>query len=89
MTEALALGVLQETVKLALLLALPLLGAALVVGLDVSLFQAVTQIHEMTLTFVPKLLATAALLVMLGSWMLHRLVGFTQWLFSLMPQLAR
>jgi flagellar biosynthetic protein FliQ len=43
----------------------------------------------MTLTFVPKLLATAALLVLLGSWMLHRLVGFTQWLFSLMPQLAR
>ena len=43
----------QETVKLALPLALPLLGAALVVGLAVSLFQAVTQIHEMTLTFVP------------------------------------
>lgn len=84
-----AIGLLREAVVTTLLLALPLLAVGLVVGLAVSLFQAVTQIHEMTLTFVPKLVGIAAVLVLLGPWMLHRLVGFTRWLFDLLPQMAR
>ncbi|NPV06689.1 MAG: flagellar biosynthesis protein FliQ [Anaerolineae bacterium] len=84
-----AMGVLREAVVTTLLLALPLLAVGLVVGLAVSLFQAVTQIHEMTLTFVPKLLGIAAVLVLAGPWMMHRLLAFTRWLFDLLPQMAR
>lgn len=83
------MGVLREAVVTTLLLALPLLAVGLVVGLAVSLFQAVTQIHEMTLTFVPKLLGIAAVLVLAGPWMMHRLLAFTRWLFDLLPQMAR
>ncbi len=89
MTEAMAMSLMKEAITTALLLALPLLGVGLVVGLVISLFQAVTQIHETTLTFVPKLLGIAAALVFLGPWMLHRLLAFTTSLFALMPQMVR
>ena len=88
MTEATVVALLRESVTTALMLSLPMLAVSLVVGLVVSLFQAVTQISEMTLTFVPKLLGVAAMLIILGPWMLHRLLSFTQWIFGLMPQLA-
>ncbi|MDP6934912.1 MAG: flagellar biosynthetic protein FliQ [Myxococcota bacterium] len=55
----------------------PLLLAALVVGLSVSLFQAVTQINEMTLVFVPKITAVFVVLLMMGGWMIDRAVEFT------------
>jgi flagellar biosynthetic protein FliQ len=79
----------RETITVTLALALPLLGVSLVVGLTVSLFQAVTQISEMTLTFVPKLLGIFAVLVLLGPWMLHKMLAFTQGLFALIPQMVR
>jgi len=59
------------------MLAAPLMGVGLVIGLGVSIFQALTQIHEMTLTFVPKLIGVALVLVVLGSWMLQNLLQFT------------
>lgn len=82
-TQALDLG--RRAIVLALQLTLPILILSLVIGVVVSLFQAVTQIQEQTLTFVPKLIALALALVLLGPWMLHTIVGFTAGLFSSLP----
>jgi len=89
MTDATVLAIMREAMTTTLSLALPLLAVAMVVGLIVSLFQAVTQITEMSLTFVPKLLGMAAVLLLMGPWMLHKLLSFTEWIFALLPQLAR
>ncbi|WP_144394460.1 flagellar biosynthetic protein FliQ [Pleionea sediminis] len=62
----------SQMLKAAVMIAAPILGASLVVGLIVSVFQVVTQIQEMTLTFVPKLIAAVAVLIMLGHWMLSQ-----------------
>jgi flagellar biosynthesis protein FliQ len=88
MTEAGVVAIMREAVTATLTLALPLLAVAMIVGLLVSLFQAVTQISEMSLSFVPKLLGMFAVLLVLGPWMLHRMLSFTQWIFALLPQLA-
>jgi flagellar biosynthetic protein FliQ len=68
-----------------ILVAAPMLLAALVAGLIVSVFQAATQINEMTLPFVPKLLALFAAAVLAGPWMLGLMVDFTRRLFSSIP----
>ena len=75
----------QDTLLLVLYVAGPILIVALVVGLLVSIFQAVTQIHEMTLTFIPKILAVAAVLSILLPWTLQQLIDFTVNLFSSIP----
>ncbi len=75
----------QDTLLLVLYVAGPILIVALVVGLLVSIFQAVTQIHEMTLTFIPKILAVAAVLAFLLPWTLQQLIDFTVNLFSSIP----
>jgi len=67
----------------------PVLSIGLVVGLVVSVFQAATQIQEMTLTFVPKIVAVGAALVIFGPWMMKSMVTFTQKLFISLPYLAR
>jgi flagellar biosynthetic protein FliQ len=69
----------------AALVAAPVLVTTLVVGLLVSVFQAVTQIQEMSLTFIPKLLAACAMLVAAGPWMLKRLVEFSTSLINGIP----
>lgn len=66
----------QEALMLLIIVSAPVLGVALVVGLLVSLFQAVTQIHEATLAFVPKLLSVVAVLAIAGPWMLTMLVEY-------------
>ena len=66
-------------------LALPLLGVGLLVGLVVSIFQAVTQIQEQTLSFIPKVIALAAVLMIGGPWMLNTLIGYTTELWSSIP----
>jgi flagellar biosynthetic protein FliQ len=76
----------MRTLELSLKLALPLLLAALVVGLLVSVFQAVTQIQEMTLSFIPKILAIVAVIVVLGPWMMGQLESFTTELYGSIPQ---
>lgn len=81
-------GVLQlgrETVQLALLLAAPTLLVVLLVGVVVGLFQAATQINEMTLSFIPKLIALAAVMVATGPWALRMLIDFTRQLFESIP----
>jgi flagellar biosynthetic protein FliQ len=75
----------QDTLLLVLYVAGPILIVALVVGLLVSIFQAVTQIHEMTLTFIPKILAVAAVLSFLLPWTLQQLIDLTVNLFSSIP----
>ena len=75
----------QDTLLLVLHVAGPILVVALVVGLAVSIFQAVTQIHEMTLTFIPKILAVAAVMIFLLPWTLRRLIDFTVGLYSSIP----
>ncbi len=75
----------QDTLLLVLHVAGPILIVALVVGLAVSIFQAVTQIHEMTLTFIPKILAVAAVMIFLLPWTLRRLIDFTVGLYSSIP----
>lgn len=65
----------------------PVLIISLAIGLGVSLFQSVTQIQEATLTFVPKLVGVAFVIVVGGNWMLHELVSFTEQLFELIPDL--
>jgi len=72
----------KEALMTGLLVSAPILGACLLVGLTVSIFQAMTQIQEQTLTFVPKILAVVAVLVVGGSWMLDILTNFTINLFS-------
>ena len=79
-----ALG--QNALELTLMIAAPLLLSALAVGLIVSVFQAATQINEMTLSFIPKLLAMFAVLVLVGPWMLTTLVDYVQRLFASIPQ---
>jgi len=77
----------QQALVTALVVSLPLLGATLVVGILISIFQAVTSIQEMTLTFVPKILVVAAVLYFLGSWMGQVLASFSSQLFSNLPML--
>jgi len=76
-TEAFVLGLARDALTVSLMLAAPIMGVGLVIGLGVSIFQALTQIHEMTLTFVPKLIGVSLVLVVLGSWMLQNLLQFT------------
>ncbi len=74
-----------ETYKITLTLSLPMLLVGLVVGLMISIFQATTQINEMTLTFVPKILAVIVVIIFTMTWMLNMLMDFTTRIFNLMP----
>jgi len=87
MSEQQVLHLIQQTLWVAIELAGPMLLVGLVVGLVVGIFQSVTQIHEMTLTFIPKILAVAATLLLALPWMMQTLLGFTRELFALSTQL--
>lgn len=71
--------------KVALIMAGPILLVTLAVGLCISIFQAATQINEMTLSFIPKLLAVGAALVLLGPWLISTMVDYMTLLFSQIP----
>ena len=73
---------------LAFKVALPILGVGLIVGLVISVFQAVTQIQEMTLSFIPKILAMVAVIAIAGPWMLGELQAYTAELYGSIPELA-
>ncbi|HEY1076768.1 MAG TPA: flagellar biosynthesis protein FliQ [Fontimonas sp.] len=77
----------QEALTLALMLGAPLLLTALAVGVLVGVFQAATQINEMTLSFIPKLLAMAMVLAITGPWMLRMLIEYTRRLVESIPSL--
>ncbi|MGE5027679.1 MAG: flagellar biosynthesis protein FliQ [Betaproteobacteria bacterium] len=77
----------QQALEVTILVSSPLLLAALVVGLLVSIFQAATQINEMTLSFIPKLLVMFVLLVVAGPWMLNLMMDYTRRLYTSIPGL--
>ena len=88
MTKDTVVSIMVDAMELAMKLGLPLLLAGLVVGLVISVFQAVTQIQEQTLTFIPKILATAAVCVVAGPWMLDQIVVYAHDLYSSIPEVA-
>jgi len=82
-----ALG--RQAIYTTLVVSAPMLILALVVGLAISILQAITQIHEMTLTFIPKIVAVGVALVVFLPWMITTIVNYTYQLFSMIPSLAR
>ncbi len=89
MTEELIMKLGQDTLRTTAMLSAPLLGAALVTGLVVSILQAITQINEQTLTFIPKMIVIGVVMVIAGPWMLDVLTHFTINLFENMAMFVR
>ena len=87
MTQEQEMGIFQQAIILAFKLAGPLLAISIIIGLVIAIFQAATQIHEQTLTFVPKVVAIALLLLLLGPWMITMLSDFMRNLFGMIPTL--
>ncbi len=85
MSPDLIIDISQQALKITILLAAPMLMAALLVGLLVGVFQAATQINENTLSFIPKLFAMVAVLFAAGPWMLSLIIAFTRDLISSIP----
>jgi flagellar biosynthetic protein FliQ len=82
MSETVVVEIARQTIEVTLLVAMPMLVVSLVVGLAVSLFQVATSLQDVTLTFVPKILAVGLTLLFAAHWMLGILLGFTRDLFS-------
>ncbi|KKK78046.1 hypothetical protein LCGC14_2847470, partial [marine sediment metagenome] len=78
-----------QAVLQVLLMAAPMLGMGLIVGLTVSIFQATTSIQEQTLTFVPKLVVVLGSLLVFGSWIVNSMINFTMRIFGLIPDMVR
>jgi flagellar biosynthesis protein FliQ len=89
MNELFVMELGRNALLMTLMLSAPMLLVALVVGLIVSVFQALTQINEATLAFVPKILAVFAALAVAGPWLIQSLLGYTVGLFSSLPSLVR
>jgi len=87
MTQDTVLTLIRQGIEIGLLAAGPLLLVSLVAGLVVSIFQAATQINEMTLTFIPKLVAEFLIIIALGPWMLRVLVDYVVRLYNSIPTL--
>jgi flagellar biosynthesis protein FliQ len=89
MTAEYVMSLGNEAVKLVLMLSLPLLGVGLVVGLIVAIIQATTQIQEMTLSFVPKIVAVLLALLAVAPWMLSKMTYFTTHLIQSIPDIIK
>ncbi len=83
--EAKLIGLGVETFKLALYLSLPMLLGGLIAGLLISIFQATTQINEMTLSFVPKILVVVVIIIFAMPWMMNMMIEFTQKILNMIP----
>jgi flagellar biosynthetic protein FliQ len=88
MDQDVVISLATQAMSLALKISLPLLGVGLLVGVIISIIQAVTQIQEQTLAFIPKVLAMAAVLVIGGPWMLNQLLSYTAELWSSIPNMV-
>ncbi len=86
MSQGLVLAIMNQTIYEILVLSVPLLGATMIVGLIISIFQATTSIQEQTLTFVPKLIVILLMLVFVGQFFLNHLSDFTRNLFDLISK---
>jgi len=85
MTDTALIDIALHTMVVALKLSAPILVTSLVIGFAVSLFQSLTQIQEVTLSFVPKLIGVGIALLLCGNWMMHTLIAFTNDLFEGLP----
>jgi len=88
MSQDTVVSICVSAMEMAMKIGLPLLLVGLVLGLVVSVFQAVTQIQEQTLSFIPKIIGMAVVLVVLGPWMLGQIIGWTEELYGQIPQLV-
>ncbi len=89
MTPDMVVALSRQAIETALFLALPMLGVSLVVGVFISVLQAATQIQEMTLTFVPKILSMFIALLLAFPWMMDKMINFTRELFMNIPTYLR
>lgn len=89
MTDQMVVEIGRNALTVTLLVAGPILGLALIVGLAVSILQAVTQINEATLTFVPKILAVFLVMAVFGPWMITMMVKYTMNILAFMPYMTR
>lgn len=88
MTQTMLNAIVKDTIVTAAKVSAPILITVLVLGLIISIFQASTQIQEQTLTFVPKLIATAVVGILLGSWMLQTIMSFTTRIFDMISKIT-
>ncbi len=88
MTQTMLNSVVKDTIITAAKVSAPILITVLLLGLIISIFQATTQIQEQTLTFVPKLIATAVVGILLGSWMLQTIMSFTTRIFDMISKIT-
>lgn len=89
MTDTYIIQVIREALIMVLILAVPVLAAGMVVGLVISILQATTQVQEQSLTFVPKLIATFVVLVVLTPWIINVMTGYTSEIFAKLPSVVR
>ncbi len=89
MTPEFVIGFARQSIELTLMIALPMLGIGLVVGVVVSIIQAATQIQEMTLTFVPKIISIFLALLISFPWIMNKMVTFTREVFINLPNWVR
>ncbi|MEG6512908.1 flagellar biosynthesis protein FliQ [Desulforamulus ruminis] len=89
MTQTYVLHLAREALMMVVILSLPALGVAMLVGLIISILQATTQIQEQTLSFVPKMVAVFVTLIIAASWLLNIAVNFTTRLYEQIPNLIR
>lgn len=89
MTPEFVIEFAKKAITLTILLSMPMLGLGLIAGLTISVFQAVTQIQEMTLTFVPKIIAVFIGLLVAAPWMMEKLMAFTTNIITNIPMYIR
>ncbi len=89
MSPEMVIGIARQAIQVTLLVSLPILGIGLLVGVVVSLVQAATQIQEMTLTFVPKIISIFVALLLLLPWIMNHLMSYTIELFTNIPNYMR
>ncbi len=89
MTEDLVIEILKDVFWTTFLILLPVLGVSLIVGIFISIFQAATSIQEMTLTFVPKLIATALVLIFMLPWMIDKMIAITLKMFTMFQHVLK
>lgn len=88
MSDGVVVSLAQDALMTAILVSAPILIVSLAIGLVISLFQAMTQINEVTLTFVPKILGVFAIIAVMGPWMVGTMVSYTTRLYATLPLIA-
>ena len=83
--EAEILGIAKDMMQVAMILSFPALFVSMIIGLMISIFQATTQINEMTLSFVPKLIGIAVVIILTAPWAMNTLIDFTTRIFKMIP----